>query len=174
MRGEASLKMDGGRMARRRAGRCVAIQSVMMNVYTPFTDLRYELPSVVFGTFIFDDFPTALQRYRIDVWMTTHHTGNGCQRAMYLWWSNAETLNGEGSTIRIVGITYPSIIESGSICKSSVEMRRTLLDWFPGNGLATGDVSMCRKSHHGTVTVNVIFCTIKPTVPTLRELALIP
>lgn len=33
---------------------------------------------------------------------------------------------------------------------------------------------MCSTSHSGTVTVNVMFCKMKPTVPTLYELAPIP
>jgi hypothetical protein len=65
--GEELLKIEGGRMARKRAGRCVAIQRVIMNVYTPFAELRYEVPSAVFGAFLFDDPTTMLQRYLIDI-----------------------------------------------------------------------------------------------------------
>jgi hypothetical protein len=81
-------------------------------------------------------------------------------------------IDGEGSVIRIDGMMYPSMIASGIILRSSGEISRTLCAWLPGKRFATGEVRMCRNNHNGTVTVKVIFCNMKPTVPTLRESAM--
>jgi hypothetical protein len=76
-------------------------------------------------------------------WIRVVHNGNGCQSAISCWCRFGETTNGAGSAIRMDGAIYPSVIENGSIARSTGETRRTLLAYLPGKELATGDVRRC-------------------------------
>jgi hypothetical protein len=87
---------------------------------------------------------------------------------MYRWCVSDEKISGVGIHMRIEGMRYPSVIESGRILRSSVGMRSTLLAFFPENDFATGDVRRCKARYNGTMTVKATFWTRIPIVPMLH------